>query len=191
MFLLAQLGLIISLLLQSEGQSHGCSERLVVAHMGGSWPCLGDNKVLNLHDRYKNFAWGKPQESLGRTARRLSAEGRAWATTAGRSGAWAVGDGTPGEGAMLGGTRGAGAALLSPNASASWRESSPQRCSGVPALRGPWSLLRGALQAMGGRRTATGICRPTPGHRPQVDSEPGTRVAAGLPAGERDTEGAN
>lgn len=91
MFLLAQLGLIISLLLQSEGQSHGCSERLVVAHMGGSWPCLGDNKVLNLHDRYKNFAWGKPQESLGRAARRLSAEGRAWATTAGRSGAWAVG----------------------------------------------------------------------------------------------------
>lgn len=128
-------------------------------------------------------------ESLGRAARRVSARGGHGPPRPGKQGLGG-GDSTPG---VLGSAWGAGAAPLSPNAATSISrcQSSPQTCSGVPAPRGSRSLLRGALQLLGRRKTITGSCRPTPGHGPRVNGEPSAQAAAGLPAGKPDREKAD
>lgn len=47
---------------------------------------LGDNKVLNLHDRYKNFAWRNHGRVSGARGTESLCEGRARATTAREAG---------------------------------------------------------------------------------------------------------
>lgn len=115
---------------------------------GRALATLGDNKVLNLHDRYKKFARG----NYGRVSGACSTKALGRGEGTGRRGQGKRGLGA-GEQHPWGRSSprqrggGEGAAPLSPNAAASISqcESSPQTRSGVPAPRGPRSLLGGTL----------------------------------------------